>query len=139
MGRDARISYPFGDDEHTFRLAIGQLIELEEKRDAGAPLILNRLLSATWFVSDVREVIRLGLIGGGMPATDAIRLVKRYVEDVPSWQENALLATAVLGAALQGVEDEPAPGKPEAGAGGKTSRSRAKKPAGQPSTETAPS
>lgn len=125
--RDASLDVLFGDGEHKFRLAIGELRELEEKRDAGSPLILRRLLTGEWWVDDVREVIRLGLVGGGMPATDAIKLVKRYVEDRPAWHENALIASTTLGAALMGVEDEE-PGKSEAGEAKAPRPSRAKKP-----------
>lgn len=125
--RDASLDVLFGDGEHKFRLAIGELRELEEKRDAGSPLILRRLLTGEWWVDDVREVIRLGLVGGGMPATDAIKLVKRYVEDRPAWHENALIASTTLGAALMGVEDEE-PGKSEAGEAKAPRPSRARKP-----------
>lgn len=125
--RDASLDVLFGDGEHKFRLAIGELRELEEKRDAGSPLILRRLLTGEWWVDDVREVIRLGLVGGGMPATDATKLVKRYVEDRPAWHENALIASTTLGAALMGVEDEE-PGKSEAGEAKAPRPSRAKKP-----------
>ena len=125
--RDASLEILFGDGEHRFRLAIGELRELEEKRDAGSPLILRRLMSNEYRVDDVYEVIRLGLIGGGMAATDALKLVKRYVSDRPAWHENSMLASAVLGAALMGVEDEE-PGKPQAGAAKPRRPSRAKKP-----------
>ena len=125
--RDASIDILFGDGEHRFRLLIGELRELEEKRDAGSPLILRRLLSGEWWVDDVREVIRLGLVGGGMPATDALKLVKRYVDDRPAWYENALIASTALGAAIMVVEDEE-PGKSPAGAAKAPSPSRAKKP-----------
>lgn len=127
MSRDASLEILFGDGEHRFRLAIGELRELEEKRDAGSPLILRRLMSNEYRVDDVREIIRLGLIGGGMPATDAIKLVKRYVDDRPAWHENAMLASAVLGAAIMGVPDEE-PGKSQAGEAKAPRPSRAKKP-----------
>jgi hypothetical protein len=50
--------------------------------------------------------LRLGLIGGGMPAIDAIKLVKRYVDDRPAWAENAKIAQAVLAVAIFGPADE---------------------------------
>lgn len=137
MSRDASLEADFGDGGHQFRLAIGELREMEEKRDAGSPLILRRLLSGEWRVDDVREVIRLGLIGGGMPALEALKLVRRYVDDIPAWTENAMLAGAILGAALMGVEDEE-PGKPQAGEAKHRPRSRAKKPASPKSTATEP-
>jgi hypothetical protein len=106
--RNAEIVYPFGDDEHTFRLGIKELEELQEKCDAGPGFVLGRLMSPNleWRIEDVRHTLRLGLIGGGMPATDAIKLVKRYVDDRPAWAENAKTALAVLAVAIFGPADE---------------------------------
>ena len=58
--------------------------------------------------SYVIEPIRLGLIGGGMEAVKALKLVRDYVGP-GQLAENVALAYAILGAAIQGVpEDEPA-------------------------------
>lgn len=111
--RDALVRLDFGDDEHAFRLRIGELRELQELCDAGPPVVFARLGSAAYRVEDVRETLRLGLIGGGMPATEAMRLARRYVDEVPAWAANASLAYIVLGAALFGPEEEPV-GKPKA-------------------------
>jgi hypothetical protein len=110
--RNADIVYPFGDDEHTFRLGIKELEELQEKCDAGPGFVLGRLMSPRleWRIEDVRHTLRLGLIGGGMSSTDAIKLVKRYVDDRPAWAENAKIAQAVLAVAIFGPADE-APGE----------------------------
>jgi hypothetical protein len=139
MSRDGSITETFGDGEHLFRLAIGQLRELQEACDAGPPLIARRLWSSEWRVDDVRETIRLGLVGGGMDSVKAAVLTKRYVDDRPGeWGRNAVLAQAVLAAALFGAEDEDL-GKSKAEAERKPSRSRARKSASASSTETAQS
>lgn len=108
--RNAEIEYPFGDDEHTFRLGLKELEELQEKCDAGPGFVLGRLMSPRleWRVEDVRHTLRLGLIGGGMPASDAIKLVKRYVDDRPAWAENAKIAQGVLAMAIFGPAEEAA-------------------------------
>lgn len=126
--RDASIEHPFGDGEHKFRLAIGELEELQEKCDAGPLLVLRRLMGGEWRTDDVGETIRLGLVGAGMDSVKAVVLVKRYVHQRPAWIENAMLAQAILGMALFGPQDEE-PGKPEAEAEKKPNRSRAKKSA----------
>lgn len=116
MSRSGQVSFEWADGEHTFALKIGQLIELQEKCDAGPPLILARLSGSAWRVSDVRETIRLGLIGGGMSPTDALKLTVRYVDERPL-AESAMPANVILAAALYGApegdEDAP-PGKPTA-------------------------
>lgn len=138
MSRSAEVSLAWADGEHRFRLAIGQLRELQEKCDAGPAWILYRLQSRQWRVDDIRETLRLGLIGGGMSPMDALGLVARYVDERPL-QENVAPAMAVLMAALVGVPEEPV-GKPEAAeteAGSRPSSAAAS--ASPRSTEPAPS
>ncbi|MDO1560422.1 gene transfer agent family protein [Brevundimonas sp. 2R-24] len=99
----------FGDGEHIFRLRIGELEELQEKCDAGPEFILQRIYSGAWLVADIRETIRLGLIGGGMPPTQALALRNRYCGEGALFTHKAL-ASAILAAALmgsEGDEDEP--------------------------------
>ena len=109
--RDGSITRFFGDDEHEFRLAWKQLIELQEKRNCGPAIIMQHLLSGEWMVEDIREVIRVGLIGGGMTPGNALNMVRTYVEERPQdiAGENGLLMTAivVMSAAIARVPDEP--------------------------------
>lgn len=124
MARSAKVTLEWADGQYDFRLGIGELEELEEKtrRRKGdseweyiGPLKLFNLLTSVegdWLVRDVRETLRIALIGGGMKPVEASRLVKRYVDEVPDWNINARLAASVIAAALSGWEDEPL-GKPE--------------------------
>lgn len=113
MSRSAKIDLDWADGRHTFRLAIGELEELQEKTNCGPLVLLNRLFDGTWRTADVRETLRLGLIGGGMAPIPALDLVRRYVDDRPAWLDNALLARAVVGAAISGIEDEPQKKSPD--------------------------
>lgn len=117
MSSHARITLPFGDGEHAFDLGdIGRLLELQDRCAVGPPSdrqpsgplrILRRLEGDQWLAQDVRETIRLGLIGGGMKAEDAVLLVKRYVDGRPL-AESRPIAHTVLLAALVGVKDDAA-------------------------------
>lgn len=113
MSRSASVTLEWADGEYPFRLAIGQIEELQEKTDCGPYFLLNRLLNGTWRVHDARETIRLGLIGGGMTPADALKLVKRYVDDRPLL-ESVKPAAAILSAACIGAPDGEAPGKDKA-------------------------
>lgn len=113
MSRNAAIELKWGDGTHTFRLPIGQLRELEEKRHAGPFQIYQRLVDRSFRVDDAREVVRLGLIGGGMQPKDAATLVEQYIDRWPLL-ETVSVAFSVLEAALVGAPDEPV-GKEEAG------------------------
>ncbi|MDH3232197.1 MAG: gene transfer agent family protein [Alphaproteobacteria bacterium] len=105
MSRDAKVDLKWADGTHTFRLAWGGIIELQEKCDAGPHFILNRLHDDSWHAEDISNVIRLGLIGGGMPPAAALALVERYVEQRPLL-ESRDTARAILFCALVGAPDE---------------------------------
>lgn len=90
---------------HPFRLGIGELRALQHATDAGPAHVLARLQSGEWLVDDVTETIRLGLTGGGMDRAEATRLVDVHVED--RLGSHVMLATAIIAAALYGVEDDP--------------------------------
>lgn len=96
-----RIVLPFADGVYAFRFLGAQLREHQELTKAGPFVVYGRLLSREWTWADVRETIRLGLIGGaegwvgavlndsGEPEggehvavspTKAVALVARYVD-----------------------------------------------------------
>lgn len=110
MSADASITEPWGDGEYRFRLAIGQLRELQDKTGVGPPELFFRLGSSTWRVDDIRETIRLGLIGGGMTPVHALTRIIQYVDARPL-MENVGIATRIIGAALVGDQEDRPRGK----------------------------
>ena len=106
MGRAAAVEIDWADGTHAFRLAIGQLVELQEKTGVGPMALWRRLVESEWRVGDLRETIRLGLIGGGAAPSAALTLVRDYVEARPL-VESVPVAIAILAAALYGAPDEP--------------------------------
>lgn len=105
LSRDAKITIDWGDDTYDFRLGWGEIVSLQEAVDAGPYVVLNRLYSNQWRVEDISNVVRLGLIGGGMTPADALKKVRAYVEARPPL-ENVLVAQAILAAGLQGAPEE---------------------------------
>lgn len=103
--RNALITEFLGDDMQDFRLAYGNLLELQEKTGVGPFTLYRRFMSDDWFVQDIFETCRIGLIGGGMKPRDAFVLCKRYVMDQPPL-DNLNLARMILVAALHGAPDE---------------------------------
>jgi hypothetical protein len=93
MSRNGSVTLDWADGEHTFRLAIGQLRELQEtvnktRIKLGASLIgpatlFEAVRSNNAWPHEIREIMRLGLIGGGTKPADALDLVRRYVEERP--------------------------------------------------------
>ena len=100
-----------------FRLAIADCEQLQEvinrpRIAQGMPPLgpngLFRLLaSGDAWPHEVREVLRLGLVGAGMKADRALVLIKRHVEPNGKFFQASAMACAVLGSALHGVPDDP--------------------------------
>jgi len=93
------VTMMWADDTYTFRLAFGQIVELEEKRGAPIAEIADRLATRRWYAADITETIRLGLIGGGVKPEAALRLVERYVKARPL-MESVPVAIEIIGAAI---------------------------------------
>jgi hypothetical protein len=108
MAINGEIEIKWGDGEHKFNIArLKCVLELEEKCGVGIAEIFTRIQEGRWRFSDIRETLRLGLIGGGATPDKALRLINRYCDDRP-WAENVLPAQAVLMAAIVGVpQDDP--------------------------------
>jgi hypothetical protein len=103
--RNARFTAEFADGTYDFCMNYGAIRMLQESRDMGPLFIFGLLESGAWRVEDIREIIRCGLIGGGMAPARAVKLVQMYVEERPP-MENMALAKRVLGAGLIGAPEE---------------------------------
>lgn len=101
--QDQVIQWPGG--EHAFRLGLAELETIQQKTDCGPEFLLHRINAGQWHVGDLIEVLRNGLIGGGMPHVDALKIVRRAFETHP-----AILfkvpAQAVMAAFLFGPPDD---------------------------------
>lgn len=118
MSRHGAIELDWADGTYTFRLGLSEIEELERKRDLGIFQIVGRLAPDVreCRLSDISEVIRLGLIGGGMKPVEALAKVRRYVDERPI-DESRDVAYAIALAALMRVhskELEQPPGEAEA-------------------------
>lgn len=130
----AEIELAWADGTYLFALKLKQIEELQRLCGAGLGEIAQRLLvERRWRVSDVVETIRLGLIGGGLPAVRARELIETYVDGHPLADprdpaNHLMTAQAVITAAYFGVVEatEEVGGKAEAaaddGTDGSTSR-----------------
>lgn len=143
--RHGAIEIAFGDGEHSFRLGLAEIEELEEKcsrfagRDVGIFTLARGLaptVRETRFVY-VREVLRLGLIGGGMKPVDALGLVSRYVDARPL-DESRDAAYAVVLAALARVHPGELGDVTDDGGGGAPGEAQAAGPGGSTSPPSTP-
>lgn len=102
----SQIKLPFADGEYTFALTWAGGTEWEEKTGRMLFNTFNLMVSSqTGFMTDVREIIRIALIGGGLAPTEAFKLVKRYVEERPL-AETMPVALAAMEAFLFGPDDD---------------------------------
>lgn len=88
-----------------FELRLGEIGELERRCSAGIGEILIRLAAHRFYAHDVREPIRLGLIGGGESPAGAEALMRYNVDHVPL-AENLALAARIVEACVSGVSAE---------------------------------
>ena len=103
--------------ERLFRLNFGLVLQLEEAcgKDAIGSVFL-RITSGQFRATDIYQVIRLGLIGGGENKVEAKRLMETHFDHIP-YAESAALAGDILISLMTGVEDHADPdqsGEPEA-------------------------
>ncbi|WP_194273769.1 MULTISPECIES: gene transfer agent family protein [Rhizobium] len=106
-GKRTAITEFFGDLEYTFDIVDeGWKMLTELERAVGSILpFFNRLRAGNFLVNELREVIRLSLIGGGQSPRDAARLVETYFDMNPV-TESLHIAMAVSGAALFGTSED---------------------------------
>lgn len=97
------VTLEFGDGEYLFRLPCKQIAELQEKCNAGIGTIYQRVFSGNYYIADLVETVRLGLIGGKLDVVLANRLVANYVDDMPK-SVLVELASAILLANLAGYK-----------------------------------
>ena len=112
----SKIKLDYAYDTYEFALPLGQLRELQDKLNIGPLALLNRMVANDWRVDDAREIIRLGLIGGGKTPLEALDLVRKYVDERPLIEavEPALriLSHAIIGNTFE--QENAPPKKPEA-------------------------
>jgi len=94
----------------TYKFGLSWALADEWERDQNRSLMATFLQAARIHVAtmgDIREIVRLGLIGAGTEPAKALRLVRSYVEERPA-VENFPLMISILDAFLNG-QPEPAP------------------------------
>lgn len=94
--------------ERTFRLRVGEVLDLEQGCNAGIGAIYARIIGGSFHVNDLWHTIRLGLIGGGMEPLRAKALLADHFDRRP-YVENAALAADLLIAIMTGVEPAETP------------------------------
>jgi Phage tail tube protein, GTA-gp10 len=106
MSGHGSVTLEWADGEYSFRLPLKQLEELEERFDRSIFVITDRMATRTATSSEIREVLRLGLIGGdSFKPAEALAIVRKYVDERPL-DENRDAAYVVCLAALARVHGD---------------------------------
>ncbi|MGY2051680.1 gene transfer agent family protein [Methylobacterium sp. JK268] len=95
----------FAGRRRKFELRLGEIGELERRAGAGIGEIMVRLAAHRFYAADIRETVRLGLVGGGEDLAGAEALMRYSVDGFPL-SEHLQLAADILAAAVTGVEPE---------------------------------
>jgi hypothetical protein len=101
----------FGDSDRKLQLTTPLIIELERKCGSGIGAIAQRLFAQQNSHSELVEIIRLGLIGGGCDPAEATALTDAYLTNAPI-MPNYMIAHGIMNAVYFGSE-EAAPVDPE--------------------------
>lgn len=98
------ITADFAGADRTLRLRFGDIIDVEQAcGKIGIAALYQRFGTTTYFANDVRQVLKYGLIGGGMPAKEAADLVDAQIEAKPLAQLGALAMDVIL-ACMTGID-----------------------------------
>ncbi|MER9702674.1 gene transfer agent family protein [Mesorhizobium sp. M0204] len=92
----------FGDRVRTFALTSDLILELEKKSEAGIGSLCLRFPEGHFRHSELVEIIRLSLIGGGTSPEEAAALADTYATKRPL-KESFPIAVAVLQAVWSGA------------------------------------
>ncbi|WP_011581232.1 MULTISPECIES: gene transfer agent family protein [Chelativorans] len=102
----------FGDREHDFRLTPELIIELERVTNTGIGGLFRRFLQRDFRHSELLEMVRLGLIGGGADPKEAAALIAAYAVPLPVMELYVLaltiIETVMFGHALDTAEKKEA-------------------------------
>lgn len=85
----------FGTAAQTFTLTDPMIAELERTADVGIGALYQRAIGMQFKAADLTEIIRLGLIGGGMNPQAAMQLTDTYATNRP-FEEVFPLALDIL-------------------------------------------
>lgn len=94
----------WADGEHSFRLGLKEIFELEAVCERGLGGILRQIGARDWHYRYVRETIRLGLIGAKVRPLRALQLVEMYIDE-GSIAEAINVAAEILAVTLDPPED----------------------------------
>ncbi len=96
----------FGDGEKTFALTSEMIHELERKTGVGIAALYARFMRQDFHFTDIIEIIRTGLIGGGTSPAEAQTLIDTYAKPRPV-MEVLPLAFDILDARWSGKPEAP--------------------------------
>ena len=104
----------FAGLERPFDLRIGEITALERICDCGIFGIVQRIVRHEAKAADIRDTVRLGLMGGGLPEPEASALVRDNIDGYPLAHQLPLAAD-ILMSVVNGLPpvEEDAPGKTE--------------------------
>lgn len=132
MSADGSIELVWADETRRFRIGIGEFRSLQESVNSRRVLIgaqpvgpgglLDLLRTKNAWPDDVRDVLKAGLIGGGLEFQEANKLLVRHFDGKPLL-EHSKTAFPVLLAALVGVPDDEPSKKKTKMKSGKTDQS----------------
>ena len=98
------IIHNFAGSERSFEIKLGQLKVLEKEANLGYYVIYELMNLMRHSIDHIMIVIRLGLVGGGMPPNEAQTLVQKEISAQP-FMTYLPLARLILKTAIWGGDE----------------------------------
>ncbi|NTA79621.1 gene transfer agent family protein [Agrobacterium tumefaciens] len=103
------VTLPFGDGEYKFNLTWDLACSWERDNDRSLFATFSHMVQArAAMLTDIRSILHLGLVGGGMTPVEATNKVKTWVENRPIAESMPIVLT-VVEALLFGTDKEADP------------------------------
>lgn len=114
MAAYGEMTLPWADGDYTFRLGFKEISQFEEKFEGSFLGYCTRMANGDAKFNEIREIVRLGLIGGGLEPPKALSLVRDYVEERPPSESLPIAILIARAGAFGSTEyhEKKAPAKP---------------------------
>lgn len=87
----------FGDGDYLFKLPLKWIEELERQTGTTIGDLFVRTATYSFSVKEITEIIRCGLIGGGLDPTRARKLIETYIDGYPLEKMFGLASIILVG------------------------------------------
>ena len=103
LSDNMKIDIPFAGEKQSFRLTLEMISELEECTGLGIGALYQRVISSVANASEIVNIIKFGLMGGGADPKRAADMIERFIPITPI-NNLSDVAFTIMNVAMYGKE-----------------------------------